>query len=136
MLNTFTHIGFKNSYWLPHTKCSDGLRAWAFTAELVYNANHFLLVLLIWEVIIFWVVYNNSGSVMPQGSDEKGSCQYVESIHCSSWECLWWNSVLKMPILVPNIYHSKQCLSFFVVSLDVLFLLDAWKAFYLRLSLH
>ncbi len=30
----------------------------------------------------------------------------------------------------------KAMFVFFVVSLDVLFLLDAWKAFYLRLSLH
>lgn len=74
MLNTLHTLVLKIAIDCHTQKCSDGLRAWAFTAELVYNANHFLLVLdsmLIWEVI-FWVVYNNSGSVMPQGSDEKG----------------------------------------------------------------
>ncbi len=72
---------------------------------------------------------------MPQGSDEKGvSVCGIYSLQ-----------LMRMPMVelcTQNAYIGSEHLSFkamfvfFVVSLDVLFLLDAWKAFYLCLSLH
>ncbi len=61
---------------------------------------------------------------MPQGSDEKGvSVCGIYSLQ-----------LMRMPIveLCGSEHLSfKAMFFFFVVSLDVLFLLDAWKAFYL-----
>ncbi len=72
---------------------------------------------------------------MPQGSDEKGmSVCGIYSLQLMRMPMV--NSVLKMPIIGSKHLSFKAMFVFFVVSLDVLFLLDTWKAFYLRLSLH